>query len=1043
MRKSQTTLLISFAVLIACVAIGYTLVGQLNLSCGNGIVNAGEQCDDANSVETDGCTRQCVREIPDEVEDLLPYESYFLDAWREQLTHPRGSLSTQTGMRYNPLTRAWALHPLASGTGDIAHGAYNITYVMEGAVNAAESTHNPEILEGLSQFYLDYLHLRFTTLGQMRNEVRAKPLTLTGVLMDMNADGTLKASADPDSYRTLTWYEPISHPRIKFRVRECRLCMMQFYISPARLIRVIATMPANTRTPLMTQFVSEYTPIMINDHLLRYDAWLKTQWARPPSQRQMSDTDMMQMSAMADVLGANLHDPILVPLTSQVRERLLSLLTTGVNGLKLRANYHPETKDWAGNTVGSMDLFEGDFDNYIDYKYAGYSGPIPPFPSDAELPKPVGVGYDVGHAWRFPQVLRSLYDNKDLLNLPFPTADDMRLLANQYAYKVFKGDFNMPQLNNFMDGRDTWYRVGYGANYIGIGPTQYCYTFDREFKNGTYPEDRAQKYPCVGGFNGRIAWGRLVEFQPDLKKVVLATLDLLNAKEPDRVTFRERYMSYGNNEPFQIWEEGLRTTPDNNPWFMLLPFILLSDLSNPVAVPTATQTLRPAASNLPAQVTLPDDTHVNTACRTQAFREDIAVCLNALIDAHQGKETLSLQIASGTYLMKTQTITLFNKKNIQISGTSIAGENAILRMDPSAARNRNDLYFMVQAFNGSNIALKNLTLDGNGLSGQRGIGACPLPFRTLRNMTVRNVSFRNMSLYGMIAGNTYSEGLVNVPAQGGAYPALTQLYTYLRLLPATQRYCSGNISGITFENNKVDIGIASVALKSMGFVLAPYTSKQPFADRTTSTSNWSEVARSLARRNIAITVKNNAFRGFGPEADSGIRIQSAANISIIGNTFTDAGFTQGFRSGGQVNIGQNVWNANIASNRFYLSPKTVDPARGIVVANGFDQHSLYGFGKNLGLSSPSFNITIKDNALSNSLIRLADCCLATNANISAYCTNAEALGQLANENLVITGNTNITAGNSAGSLIWQNSKKDIGKPWTAICRPSLNMTVSE
>jgi len=1039
MRKNQTSLLIAVALLVTAIAVRYSLIGQLSLSCGNGRIDAKEQCDDANGVETDGCTKQCMRQIPDSVKELLPYDTYFLDTWREQLTHSRGSLTTQTGLRYDPTSRTWSLQTTATGTGDIAHGAYNITYVTEAAVNAAEATQDPEIMDGLSQFYLDYFRLRFTTLGQMRSEVRAKPLTLTGVLINMNPNGTLKSGADPDATKTLTWYEPISHPKYKLRVRECKLCMMQFFISPARLIRVISTIPTDKRTPLMTQFVNEYAPVMVNDHLLRYDTWLKGQWSLQPSQRQIGDTDMMQMSAIAEILGANKHDSALVPLTTETRDRLLSLLVTGVNAVKLRANYHTDTTDWAGNTVGSMDLFEGDYDTYVDYQYADYSGPIPPYPNLNTLPRPVRAGYDIAHAWRFPQTLRSIYDNKDLLNLAFPTTEDMRLLANQYAYKVFQGNLNLPQVNNFMDGRDTWYRVGYGASYIGLAPTQYCYTFDRAFKDGTHPEDRAQKYPCLGGLAGRIAWGRLAEFQPDLKKIALATLDLLYATDPERVAFRERYLSYGNNEPFQIWDAGLRTTPDNNPWFMLLPFAFFSDLANPVAVPS-TQ-LRSAAANTNPVVTLPDETHPNAACRTETFRKDVALCINAVLQVHTSSDALSLQIASGTYLMKTQTIALYNQKNIQITGTGKTPDNVILKMDPETARNRNDLYFMVQAFNGSNVTLSNLTLDGNGLSGQRGIGACPLPFRTIRNMTVRNVNIRNISLYGMIAGNTYSEGLVNVPEQG-AYPALTQLYTYLRALPATKRYCSGNISGIAFENNKVDIGVTTVALKSMGFVLAPYASKQPFADRVVTTANWSEIARSLARRNINITLKNNFFRGWSHETDSGIRLQNANNVIISGNTFTDAGYTKGFRTGGQVNIGQNVWDATITGNRFYQTPKTVDPARGIVVANGFDQHSLYGIGKNLGLSTPSFRVTIKGNALSNSRIRLADCCLATNASVSSYCSNAEALRQLDDENLVITGNTNITPGVQSGSLIWQNSKQDIGKPWTAVCRPSLDLTVN-
>ncbi len=56
---SRLPLLLSLACLAACGRTGLVVAGHDAGTCGDGIVNPGEACDDGNAVDTDGCTTRC------------------------------------------------------------------------------------------------------------------------------------------------------------------------------------------------------------------------------------------------------------------------------------------------------------------------------------------------------------------------------------------------------------------------------------------------------------------------------------------------------------------------------------------------------------------------------------------------------------------------------------------------------------------------------------------------------------------------------------------------------------------------------------------------------------------------------------------------------------------------------------------------------------------------------------------------------------------------------------------------------------------------
>jgi hypothetical protein len=205
----------------------------------------------------------------------------------------------------------------------------------------------------------------------------------------------------------------------------------------------------------------------------------------------------------------------------------------------LQANYktyYPTTQNLQGAVVGSVSYFNGEYPADPDYAYSGYAGQAFPTPNDAKVQQ--GASWDISHFYRVPVFLRSLYDNRKATGLGFPSANDIQLVVNQLMYKNFQGNFDLPLFNNFFDGSNGWYRVGYNGPSFGYPPAQYCNSFNNI---GIYQE------PCLvtGAIQG---WGLIGFFNSDLVELDHSLARLAWSQDPKQIGFRHQYYYYNDLE---------------------------------------------------------------------------------------------------------------------------------------------------------------------------------------------------------------------------------------------------------------------------------------------------------------------------------------------------------------------------------------------------------------------------------------------------------------------------------------------------------------
>jgi hypothetical protein len=303
----------------------------------------------------------------------------------------------------------------------------------------------------------------------------------------------------------------------------------------------------------MRNFAALYAPLIVRDQLIRLlyeaqwdhygakelpkqqvQAWkaIAASSSRPKLSLQyaMQDTDLWLIATAAEILGANANDPKLVPLKPDDRAHLQEVVQAGANLFQKKRTLYPDTKNFRGEVVGSASYFNGDLDDHSDNAYSSYTGNSFPTPADKKAVR--GASWDIQHSYRVPVFMRSLYDNKRATGLDFPTDPDVQLLTNQLMYKVFRGDLAHPLFNNYFDGSNGWYRVGYHGPAFGYPPAQGC---------DAHSSDR----PCatVGAVFG---WGLLAAFNPDLMELEHALATLAWREDPETKRFKDRYYWYNN-----------------------------------------------------------------------------------------------------------------------------------------------------------------------------------------------------------------------------------------------------------------------------------------------------------------------------------------------------------------------------------------------------------------------------------------------------------------------------------------------------------------
>ena len=449
-------------------------------------------------------------------------KDYLDQAWEQKI---RTGLTVNSGFAWDPVAREWKLKfPLSEeAQKGIAHYASWTATPARVAINIAEAYGESDKVDELARFYNAFLKGYFTTIGELQ-KIKAPDIKLK----------LLGPESGWESARTLAWYW--KQPDNSVILRECNQCNAEYFFPSARLIRAIAVLKPKDRTTAMNQFVADYLPLLVKEHILRlnFGDWMKEDMS-PASpyfkKRVMSADEIFDVASAAELLGAYAYDSKFIVLSEEDRSKLKELVRLGVDRFHFSQTL---TKDASGRIYASY--FNGDYDQHEDMEYARYEGEA--FPAPVQKAKPQGVSWDISHFSLIPMFLWSLFENRHATGVDFPQRADIEHIGNQYAFHVFEGDYQKPLFRNFFDGSDGWYRVSYlGRTNYGIAPSRFCSMFD-------------PSHGCTT-IAGVYSWGLLASIDPDISHVQTALIDLARSNDPSIACFephcfRERYYRYAD-----------------------------------------------------------------------------------------------------------------------------------------------------------------------------------------------------------------------------------------------------------------------------------------------------------------------------------------------------------------------------------------------------------------------------------------------------------------------------------------------------------------
>jgi len=445
----------------------------------------------------------------------------------------RKSVGATAGLDWDSGGSGWSAQAIYKNADNAGQAAYDIEPLMRGLLALSEATNDLHGLDEAARFY---------------NAFEVRFITVSDLLAEAKREGS-KSLALPQgdaSARTLRWKDvrssTVSWPA------ECILCNAQFFHPAARLIHLIAELPPQSRTPSMQAYVKAYVPLIGKEHLIRVgfdthfpeyvkvspDDHLVVIWERAAKgeiKYRYLDRDLWLIGAAAELLEADRLDHGLVNLPPDQKTRLARLLTAGTRLLAANRRHYPDAKNFQGMVVGRDGYFEGGMADHPDQAYSGYTGPDYPA-GKPPMPSPT-VSWDVNHLQRLPVVLRSLWDTRETLRalkLAYPDSSDIVQATNQLMYRVFNGNFQRPELTNYFDGSDGWYRVGYRSrDGFGNPPSRYC-------------DGQNQLNLCLtwGGLRG---WGMLAFANPDVGRLIQGVIALARDSSAEATAFRQRVTS--------------------------------------------------------------------------------------------------------------------------------------------------------------------------------------------------------------------------------------------------------------------------------------------------------------------------------------------------------------------------------------------------------------------------------------------------------------------------------------------------------------------
>jgi len=229
----------------------------------------------------------------------------------------------------------------------------------------------------------------------------------------------------------------------------------------------------------------------------------------------VTDFELLIIAGAVELLTLDSRFHALVGLTPAERQALERYASLG--GTLIRSRMTRTTVNVDGSSESGLLFDAGAWVGHPDMKHAGVTEIAFPNPlAPAAKPVPADIALDVSHARRLVQVFETLYRNRNVTRMDFPSESEMRQLANQLSFAVFDGDYRMPRFKNFINGSNGWYRVEYSGR--------------RGF--GHHPYSNSIEWIGSG-------YCRLERYQPRMRKLCDAVVAVTRSSESDVVNYRE------------------------------------------------------------------------------------------------------------------------------------------------------------------------------------------------------------------------------------------------------------------------------------------------------------------------------------------------------------------------------------------------------------------------------------------------------------------------------------------------------------------------
>lgn len=356
---------------------------------------------------------------------------------------------------------------------------------------------------------------------------------------------------------------------------EVQLCSAQFLgLLGAVATDIVETVPASKRTENEKSFLVNATSAMA----AQVNHWFTPAYFATVAKRmQMTPADAKDGSSAYFFEDRDLWFMTTLSDLSELHEAGVQMNSAGTQAFHELQSKSPqiatlfnlflERTAVAQTTSGPLaDIDRGFERNYVDHKYAAYSGAASPVQCQkngygkmvkmqrvqaAATYIDPNVGWDISHARRLVPALDTFVRNKtniakvfNYTNARFDPLQFQHAFANQVVEKIWNKDSDQPLFGNYWDGSNGWYRSGYdnGTGSCVEGSPPFSLTWS--FPTGGYPK-----------------WGA---FNSTIKKLGIQLYQLLNTNSPNSNSFVNKYY-------FQVVKNGKVTTPIQNVW--LLSFV--------------------------------------------------------------------------------------------------------------------------------------------------------------------------------------------------------------------------------------------------------------------------------------------------------------------------------------------------------------------------------------------------------------------------------------------------------------------------------------